>query len=90
MATNNKDENMHQFCDCGMHHGYMGHYGMRWVLGIIILLMVFWLGMKLGEFKGFIEAIYGFGSHGNMMYRSDSGTGMMNFSTTKPSTSTLK
>ncbi len=82
MATNNKDTmdegHVHEHCDC-MHHGYMGHYGLRWILAIIILLMVFCLGMKLGEFKGFVEANYGFGGHDNMMFRTDGPAGMMKF-----------
>lgn len=81
MATNNKEtngEHMHDHC-CDMHHGHMGHYGMRWILGIVILLLVFWLGMKLGEFKSIVESNYGFGGYGNMMYRSGMGPGMMQY-----------
>lgn len=79
MATNNKENGEH--CDhcCDMHRGYMGYYGFRWVLGIVVLLMMFWLGMKVGEFKGFVEANYGGFGERNMMYKS--GPGMMYFQT---------
>jgi hypothetical protein len=51
------------------------HVLLRWVLGIIILLAVFSVGFKLGEFKSDMQNGYGFfGSHmrsygGGMMYR---------------------
>ena len=64
-----------------------GHYGLvllRWFFGIIILLMVFCLGVKVGFYKGIIESAgysdegYGFGGmmgsyrHGRpMMYLSE-------------------
>ena len=31
------------------------HISLRWILGIIILSLVFWLGFKLGEFKIYIR-----------------------------------
>lgn len=52
------------------------HILLRWILGIIILSMVFWLGFRLGEFKTYIRGggdNYGYyGRHmkqpwGNMM-----------------------
>lgn len=54
-------------------HGMGGKYHLlRWLLGIAILLIVFWLGFKLGEFKGyFSDNGYGFGrSHGWRMMNS--------------------
>ena len=45
------------------------HYVLRWVLGIAIILLAFWLGMRVGEFKG---EVWGWGGgsrfyHGGMM-----------------------
>jgi len=41
-----------------------GHYGLlllRWFLGLVIILMVFCLGVKIGYYKGIIESDYGYG-----------------------------
>jgi hypothetical protein len=50
---------------CGGHH--MGFHILRWVLGIIIILMVFGFGVQIGEFKAAFES-GGYGSHGMMRY----------------------
>ena len=41
---------------CG--HGNMKFLLVRWILGILIILIVFSLGMRIGEFKGQIESGY--------------------------------
>ena len=62
--------------ECG--HGYCGqccsrhgNYFLRWILGIVILLLVFWLGVTVGRFSGLVKYGnfdgYGYGSH-RMMY----------------------
>ena len=50
---------------CGGHH--MGFHILRWVLGIIIILMVFGFGVQIGEFKSALES-GGYGHHGMMRY----------------------
>ena len=68
-------------CSCGscgmMGRGMCGMCGgrrfwaLRWLLGLVILVIVFWLGVKIGEFKGSFEGGYGFygrmSRHGMMM-----------------------
>ena len=42
----------------------------RWVLGIVILIIVFSLGFSLGKFSGYLKAGYGYygmGSYGSPM-----------------------
>jgi hypothetical protein len=42
--------------------GFSGrHFFLRWILGIIILLIVFWFGFKLGEFKSYLKGDYNYG-----------------------------
>ena len=50
---------------CGGHH--MGFHILRWVLGIIVILMVFGFGVQIGEFKSAFEN-GGYGYHGMMRY----------------------
>lgn len=50
---------------CGGHH--MGFHILRWVLGIIIILMVFSFGVQIGEFKSAFEGGQ-YGSRGMMRY----------------------
>ncbi len=78
MEETNKQENMsgsdyhnHNMggmwggCNCNHHHH--GHFLLRWLLGAVILLVVFGLGVKIGELKGNFG--YGHGrTGGNMMY----------------------
>ena len=48
-------------CHCGFGHRYVL---LRWLLGIIILAMVFCLGVKIGEFKGSFGGEFGgYGSY---------------------------
>ena len=49
---------------CGGHH--IGFHILRWVLGIVIILMVFGFGVQIGEFKAAFEG-GGYGYHGGMM-----------------------
>ena len=46
-------------CCCGSRYGLL-----RWVIGIGILLIVFWGGVKIGELKGLYEGQGGFYGHG--------------------------
>lgn len=59
-----------QACNCPWHSGYgHRHFLLRWVLGILILIVVFWLGVKFGEIRGYFGyGYYGYPSHRNMMY----------------------
>jgi hypothetical protein len=77
MEKNNKEsretcENCQDCCGCGGHyHGFHKYFVLRWVLGIVILIIVFWLGMKIGEFKGYFENNFGgVGYHQGMMFNS--------------------
>ncbi len=82
MNENNKEQNFDQHDDWKNHPWHHGHYGrhfaLRWILGLIILAIVFCVGVKVGEFKA---ALWG-GGYGspyfnhhmrNMPY----GSGMM-------------
>jgi hypothetical protein len=71
MEEMNKDKHA-EGCDCyackgqkmcGMYGHCCGghrHVLLRWLLGLLILVIVFWLGVKIGEFKG---AFGGYGSY---------------------------
>jgi len=66
----NKKEN-NGTCDCLGNNGFHMHRGMTRRLALMILLVViaFWFGMKLGEIKGFVTASYGYApmhQRGNM------------------------
>ena len=49
---------------------------LRWLVGIVILVLVFWMGVKVGELK---QVMYSGGNYGirgqYMMLRGDSGQG---------------
>jgi hypothetical protein len=47
---------------CGSEHGHGKHVLFRWVIGIAILLITFWMGMKIGELKAMVGG-YGYGMH---------------------------
>lgn len=52
-------------CSCGMcmyHRRHMGVFILRWLLGIVILLVVFWVGIQIGEFKAEVRQGYGMSS----------------------------
>lgn len=76
---------------CGGHHGLI-----RWVVKIIVLLIVLWVGIKIGEIKAYLEnrfyesprLMWGSDSSGNGYF---TGPGMMrgwigtdNYATTTP------
>ena len=47
----------HDCYTCGYHQR---HLLLRWLLGLLIIVLVFWIGFKLGEFKGaYIDGYYG-------------------------------
>jgi hypothetical protein len=52
-------------CSCGCGCGWArGHRMFRVVLGIVIALLMFWIGVKVGEFKTILgESGYGGGMH---------------------------
>lgn len=68
-----KKDQMGMCGGCGMCQGRMcgmgggcGYHIIRWILGIAIIVIVFTLGVKLGEFKGTLE------SNGYRMMRASS------------------
>jgi len=66
-------------CGMGAHcaccHGHGRYMVLRWILGLIILAVVFWVGVKIGEFKGSFEYGYGMQYRNTMHYKG--GYGMM-------------
>lgn len=52
------------------------HYLLRWILGVLILVIVFFAGIKLGEFKQDMRGGYGYGMM-NRGYNAMPGYGMM-------------
>ncbi len=69
-------------CNCGMCQMHRNFF-LRWILGLIILAMVFWVGVKIGEFKaGYFEyqnypMMMNSYSPGMMTRHSYGGSGMM-------------
>lgn len=64
------DEHKHNSCG-GCDHGFCGggHGALRWVIGIIIFVLVFWMGVRVGEIK---SEMYGGGyydGYGRTMMR---------------------
>lgn len=53
----------------GMHRYGLGFMVLRLLLGLLILLIVFWLGVKIGEFKGMVGYGYDSGMHHRYMIR---------------------
>lgn len=50
---------------CGKAHSGCGkHVLLRWIIGLSILALTFWMGMKIGELKSFL----GFGGYGYGMH----------------------
>ena len=43
---------MGSMCGCG---NWSRHHILRWFLGIVIIFIVFWTGMQIGELKGSLE-----------------------------------
>jgi hypothetical protein len=87
--NNNSNMNHGQGCKCGVCNGgyytnghRMGFTLLRWLLGIIVILMVFSLGMSIGEFKG---EIMGGGMYGrDMMYQRAYAVPMMGTTVVSP------
>lgn len=69
-------------CACGWHHG---HTLFRILIGVILLVIVFWFGVKLGELREIVRGGFGdgYGSYGyqygmpmpTMHYYYSNGTG---------------
>lgn len=71
-------------CGMGCQHMYGmrcggRHYLLRWVLGIVILVLVFVAGIKLGEFRGLMGGNdgYGYRMMNGRGYNAMPGYGMM-------------
>lgn len=60
------DEKTKHMCE-GCMHGFCGggHGALRWVIGALILIMIFWMGMRIGELKSEMYGDYGYGRYGN-------------------------
>ena len=69
-ACQGKTCGMGGFSSCGAGKCHPMCCILRWVLGIIILLAVFGMGVMIGELKGSLEAMHGYG-----MMRSSYGGG---------------
>jgi hypothetical protein len=52
---NSKEEKGHNHGCCCCGHGGGRHILIRWILGIAVLVFVFWAGFKLGEIKMLIH-----------------------------------
>jgi hypothetical protein len=68
MENNNQGQNTCGMCG-GCSHCHGGHHRfhlLRWVLGLVIILMVFSFGVQIGEFKSAFENGQGY-SGGHMM-----------------------
>lgn len=52
---------------CGMCGGRR-FWALRWLLGLVILAIVFTLGVKIGEFKGYFESGFGGSYYGQMSH----------------------
>jgi hypothetical protein len=71
-------------CGMQMHGCHSGKYHlMKMILKIVIIILIFWCGFKLGEMTGFVRAEYGRGTMMDgggfgMMRGGYSGNGMMN------------
>ena len=73
------DENKHGKCG-GCDHGFCGegHGALRWVIGIILFALIFWVGMRVGEIKSEIYGGYGdYPTRGMMRYSGGYGQPMM-------------
>ena len=56
-------------CNCGKNKMLVMKYPvLRWILGIVIIFLVLWLGMKIGEFKAFCESGYHMGSYRQVQF----------------------
>ncbi|MFZ4500576.1 MAG: hypothetical protein ACOYMZ_03775 [Minisyncoccia bacterium] len=60
-------------CDCTTNGGMImkRHMMHRMIFVLLVVILAFWCGLKLGEIKGFMAATYGYGMHhrtGMMLY----------------------
>ena len=60
-------------CDCTTNGGMImkRHMMHRMIFVLLVVILAFWCGLKLGEIKGFMAATYGYGMHhrgGAMIY----------------------
>jgi hypothetical protein len=55
-----KDGAVCSCANCSTWSGY-GHryFALRWLLGLIVIAMAFGLGLKVGEFKGYFDGMFG-------------------------------
>jgi hypothetical protein len=60
-------------CDCHCHKGGMNkrYWAGRWLSLLIGVLLAFWVGVKLGEIKGYMYASFGPRMHQGWMMRTD-------------------
>ena len=61
-------------CTCGCGH-YCMHRLLWWVLGIVVLVIVFCIGVKAGEFRDELRAAFGGYYHGYPMMQYHGGYG---------------
>ena len=68
---------MHDGCDEHCGHGFAcnkGFFFVRWIFGLIILLMVFSIGVSIGRFVERVDSYDGYGSFSDRGY-----SGMMQY-----------
>ena len=66
-------------CTCGCGCGWQGgHRVFRVILGIIVLIVVLWVGVKIGEYKMIVAQYGGYGSRGGYSNTYYPGGRMMN------------
>jgi hypothetical protein len=66
MEDTNRDQRQGT-CNCGNRH--VGIFILRWMLGIVILLTVFWMGVQIGS----VRSLGGGGHYGQAGYGMRSG-----------------
>ncbi len=73
----NNSEHPKEECWWKCFHGH-GHkyFFIRWILGIAILLFVFFVGMMAGELKGYLKSGRGYGGYGSHFRMMQHGYGM--------------
>ncbi len=75
-------------CGCGM-GGHMHMHPLRWLIRIVVIAAIFFLGMKMGELRGMLLSTGGYGHryYGGMMYQG--GYGAQGYDTTVTPTAPL-
>lgn len=70
---------MGKMCTCGCGCGWVsGHRMFRVLLGVIVVLVIFWLGVKVGEYKMIMREYGDYGSRGGYSDMYYQGGRMMN------------